>query len=61
MNRYGCFNTPRKDWFYVRLHVDSEALDTDPFDYYVPLVDTSTTECQYRKTTPDPKCEGCTK
>lgn len=59
--RYGCFNTERVNWFYARNHEPSDSWLLPPKDYFCDVRDTSTTDCQYRKTTPDPKCEGCTK
>lgn len=60
--KYGCFNTPRKDAYFVRSQwPGSVEWGDDPEDRFLLIADNSTKSCQYRKTTPDPKCEGCTK
>jgi hypothetical protein len=60
MKPSGCNNTERKPGYYVTELVYAE---DGTFTYQQRYIrDTSTTECQYRKDTPnDPQCEGCKK
>jgi len=57
---YGCHNSQRLDAYFVRDQTHNNNW-LPPVDEFVLIADNSTKACQYRKTTPDPKCEGCTK
>jgi hypothetical protein len=61
MNHYGCHNTERREGYWGRELCFDGDIDYPPEYGMMWIEDAMSPDCQYRKTTPDPKCEGCTK
>lgn len=60
MTPYACHSKPRKDGYWAQHLWPSFDKRDLPEREYVWVDDVMTKECQYRKSTPDPRCEGCT-
>jgi hypothetical protein len=56
---WGCHSQPRKDGYWAKAGTFvNERLEVVQNARWI--VDVGSRECQYRKSTPDPRCEGCT-
>lgn len=60
MKPYGCHSKPRNNAYWSKQVIYKEPSVYSPTEEWVLIPDTMTKECQYRKTTPDERCKGCT-
>lgn len=60
MKHYACHSKPREDGYWGRAMCHEGNSDYPPEYGMEWIPDTMTKECNYRKTTPDERCKGCT-
>lgn len=65
MTPYACHSKPRKDGYWAGdglaiVESNCEGINLVWWGLAKWIPDTMTKECQYRKTTPDERCKGCT-